>query len=90
MANKRELKQTINYVCAELLSETFVAGMLEKNIENENVDNLLHSIVSINRDYIRRISHPEPGMSQKAYFKDLIDGFNKDIDETVDMIGNLY
>lgn len=90
MANKRELKQTINYVCAELLSETFVAGMLEKNIENENVDNLLHSIVSINRDYIRRISHPEPGMPQKAYFKDLIDGFNKDIDETVDMIGNLY
>lgn len=90
MANKRELKQTINYVCAELLSEAFVAGMLEKNIENENVDNLLHAIVRINQDYIRRISHPEPGMSQKKYFKDLIDGFNKDIDEAVDMIGNLY
>lgn len=90
MANKRELKQTINFVCAELLSEAFIAGMLEKNIENESVDNLLNAIVRINHDYIRRISHPEPGMKQKIYFKDLIDNFNKDVDETIDMIGNLY
>ncbi|MCF0208842.1 MAG: hypothetical protein HUK07_05270 [Bacteroidaceae bacterium] len=90
MANKRELKQTINFVCAELLSETFIAGMLEKNIENGNVDNLLHSIIRINQEYISRISHPEPGMPAKVYFKNLIEGFDKDVDETIDMIGNLY
>lgn len=90
MANKRDLKQTINFVCAELLSETFVAGMLEKNIENDSIDNLLNAIIRMNHDYIRRISHPEPGMNQKVYFKDLIDGFNQQVDETIDMIGNLY
>ncbi len=90
MANKRDLKQTINYVCAELLSETFVAGMLEKNIENDSIDNLLNAIIRMNRDYIRRISHPQPGMNRKAYFRDLINGFNQQVDETIDMIGNLY
>ncbi|MCF0243383.1 MAG: hypothetical protein HUK06_01315 [Bacteroidaceae bacterium] len=90
MANKRDLKQTINYVCAELISETFAAGMLEKNIDNANVDNLLNSIIQINQNYISRISHPEPGMPAKVYFKDLVDGFNKDVDEAVDMIGNLF
>ena len=90
MANKRDLKQSINYVCAELLSETFTAGMLEKNINNENVDNLLNSIVKVNHDYIHRISHPQPGMKQKAYFKDLTVHFDKQVEEIVDMIGNLY
>lgn len=90
MANKRDLKRTINFVCAELLSETFAAGMLEKNIENQNVDNLLYAIVHLNQDYIRRVSHPQPGMSSREYFKVLVDSFNKDVEETADMIGNLY
>ncbi len=90
MANKRDLKQTINYVCAELLSETFVAGMLEKNIDNDSIDNLLNAIVRMNRDFISRMSHPEPGMSQKVYYRNLIAGFNQQVDEVIDMIGNLY
>ena len=52
MANKRELKQTINYVCAELLSETFVAGMLEKNIEkqiSDHIDKLSEELVKLQK-----------------------------------------
>ena len=72
MANKRELKKTLNYVCGELLSETMLVGMLEKNVDNSNVDNLLAAIITSHHDFIRRISHPEPGMPQKKFYKKII------------------
>jgi hypothetical protein len=57
--------------------------------EKENVDALLTSILTIHSNYIQRISHPEPGVPAKKYYRDLIDNFNKEVNEVVDHIANL-
>lgn len=41
----------------------------------DNTDAVLTSVITIRENYVRRISHPEPGMPAKAYFKDLVEKF---------------
>ena len=72
MANKRDLKRTIHYVCGDLLAECVAASLYGEKPEKENIDALLTSILALQNQYIKRVSHPEPGMKQKDYFKDLI------------------
>lgn len=87
MANKRILKRKINYVCSELFSEV-VAASYSIKADDENVKALLSSILVIHNDYIRRVSHVEPGMSATEFFKDLITKFNKQVSEIIDQISN--
>ncbi len=90
MANKRDLKRTIHYVCSDLLAECVAASLYGEKPEKENIDALLTSILALQNQYIKRVSHPEPGMKQKDYFKDLIAQFNADVSEIVDQISNIY
>ena len=78
MTNKRNLKRTINYICSELFAECVA--------DEENVNAMLTAILAIQSNYVRRISHPEPGMLAKAYYRDLIDKFNKETGEIIDQI----
>lgn len=89
MANKRDLKQTINVICADLFAECVAASLYNGKPDKENVNALLSSILSINSDFVRRISHPEPGMSKKQYYDAIIEDFNKQVGEIIDHIGNL-
>ena len=89
MANKRDLKQTINYVCSELFAECVAASLYSGKPDQENVNALLTSILSINNEYIKRVSYPEPGMNPKVYYKHLTEDFFKQVNEIVDQIGNL-
>ena len=86
--NKRDLKRQIDYICSDLFAEC-VATSLSGNPDMENVDALLSSILTIHNDFIRRVSHPEPGIPPKKYYKELVDSFYKQVDEIVDHIGNL-
>ncbi len=89
MANKRDLKRTINYITSELFAECVAASLYNGKPEQQDVDGILTAIVMTNTDFIKRISHPEPGITQKVYFKDLIAKFNKQASEIVDQIANL-
>ena len=51
---------------------------------------LIHSIVKLQGEYIRRISHVEPGMPAKKYFRILADSFTRDVNEIIDQINNLH
>ena len=50
---------------------------------------ILASIIILQRDYVCRISHTEPGMPPRAYFKDLKDKFRIQIEEITDSIANI-
>ena len=76
MANKRSLKRNINFVCSELFSEV-VAISYTTDASDEDVKALLTSILVIHDDYVRRVSHVEPGLAPRLFFKDLITNFNK-------------
>lgn len=89
MANKRNLKRNINYVCSELFSEAVAASMHSSKATEEDVNALLASILVIHNDYVRRVSHQEPGLSPKLFYKDLVNNFNKQVSEIVDQVVNL-
>ncbi len=88
MANKRSLKKMINYICSDLFSECVAVSLYgNKNIEDINA--ILTSILIVHNNYICRVSHPEPGMANKSYFKDLKEKFNIQVGEIIDQIGNI-
>lgn len=90
MANKRALKREINYICSELFAECVAASLYSNNADEENVNSLLASLMRTHADYIMRVSHPEPGMEPKKYYKALIENFNHEVNDIVDAIGNLH
>ena len=89
MANKRTLKRAINLICAELLTEAVAASLYGNDKHKSGDDTLLYSIMQMQRNYICRVSHPEPGMSAKLYFKDLREKFTAEVSEVVDNINSL-
>ena len=90
MANKRTLKRNISYICSDLFAECIAASLYSKPANQDNINALLAAILKIHSNYIRRVSHPEPGMSMRDYYKDLKDNFAKQINEIVDQINNIH
>ena len=86
MANRKYLKKIINNICQELFAESIAISLYGEKNTVVDTEALLSSIMDINRNYVNRISHPEPGMPAKVYFKDLIDNFNKDTCEIIDQL----
>ena len=68
MANKRDLKRTINYITSELFAECVAASLYNGKPEQEDVDGIISVIVMTNTNFIKRVSHPEPGMKQTVYY----------------------
>ena len=89
MANKRTLKHAINIICEELLAEAVAASLYGNEQRKDSADTIFSSILRLGNDYVSRISHVEPGMKPKLYFKDLRENFARDVDEIVDQINNL-
>ena len=90
MANRRTLKKTINYICSDLFAECVAASLYSGKPDQDDVNALLTSILSIHSDFIRRISHTEPGMKNKVYFQNFMKDFNKQVSEIINQINNLH
>ncbi|MBR2234268.1 MAG: hypothetical protein IKI19_04285 [Prevotella sp.] len=89
MANKRTLKRSVNSICEELFAECIAASLYGNEQQSDNADAVLFSILKTQRNYIARVSHPEPGISAKAYFHDLRTKFAAEVSELVDHISSL-
>ncbi len=89
MAKKKDLKSTINFVCDELMAECLAISLYKKEISDDDLESLLNCICQVRNDYVSRLSHEEPGMRPKAFYKDLTEGFNKQIGEILDHINSL-
>ena len=87
MANRRSLKQTIALVCEDLFTECVAASLYGQNKDSAKA--LIYSTAKMHNDFIRRVSHPEPGMPAKQYFKDLREKFVAQVSEIADQINNL-
>ncbi len=86
MANKRDLKRALSNSCGVLFTESVTAYLSVNNDDIEQVDAILTSIMKTHREFLNRVSHPEPGMKAKKYYRILIDDFNKRIGEIIDNI----
>lgn len=89
MANKRQLKQTVNYVCSDLFAEAVAVSLYGSHSEDNVVKALLTSIILMHDDFVRRISHIEPGMKAKDYFRAFMLEFNKQVNDIIDQINAL-
>lgn len=85
--NRRDLKRSVHHVCSELFAEC-IAVALYKN-QATNADELLNSIVTLHDDFVKRISHVEPGMKPKKYFDVLWTDFEQRVTEVIDQINAL-
>lgn len=63
--------------------------MYSSKTTEEDVNALLASILVIHNDYVRRVSHQEPGLAPKLFYRDLVNSFNKQVSEIVDQVVNL-
>ncbi len=89
MAKKRDLKRSINYICSDLFAESIASSLYGTSKNEDDLNVLLSSIIVTRNDFVKRISHPEPGMVQKDYYKTLIKDFNNQVSEIIDRIGTL-
>jgi hypothetical protein len=89
MANRRSLKHAINLICEELFAEAVAASLYGNTKHEENADAVLAGILRMQDDYISRISHPEPGIEPKLYFKQLREKFTAQVGEIADHINYL-
>ena len=89
MAKRRNLKRQINYICSDLFAETMAAALYGAKVDIEAVDDTLATILVLRNDFIKRISHPEPGMEAKLFYKSIIKDFNLQVSDIIDKIGNL-
>lgn len=87
MANKRTLKHTISFVCEELLAECIAASLYGHN--KDGAESLIYSVFKMQDNYLRRVSHPEPGLKPRQYYKDLRERFAEQVNELVDQLNNL-
>ena len=89
MARKKDLKKTINSICEELEANCVAYSLYNGKPIDEDVNTIFAAILHVQSDFISRISHPEPGIPQKEYYKLLVEDFNKHVLELVDQICNL-
>ena len=86
MASKRLLKQRINLICEELFAECVAGSLYGQN--RESAEALIYSTIKMRNNFIRRISHPEPGMLAKVYYKDLREKFAAQAGELLDQLNS--
>lgn len=89
MANKRTLKRSINLICSELFAECVAVSLYNSNTNKDNAEAMLFSIIRMESDFLSRVSHPEPGMPARAYYKRLRSDFSVQASDLVDQINNL-
>ncbi len=90
MRNKRILKKAITQICEAMFTECVATTISSRQSSQENIKALLFSIVRMHDDFISRISHPEPGMPAKKYFKVLREQFSGQASELIDQINNMH
>ncbi|MBE6291935.1 MAG: hypothetical protein E7091_05945 [Bacteroidales bacterium] len=72
MANKRELKKSINYVAGDLFQECIVLKYIKKT-DNTKVDEVLLDILNMQSEFLARVNHPDPGNIKKFYRRLYVD-----------------
>ena len=86
MANKRSLKKIIHAICEELFTEAVAVSMYGPDAAKSVAETLLFSAVKMENEFISRVSHPEPGMKPRDYYKDIIEKFDAQASDFIDQL----
>ena len=81
MANKRDIKKSINYVLGDLFQECILLKIFKK-ADNAKVDEVLTDILNLQNEFLARANHPQPG-NVKAYFRKLYSDFGDSVEAII-------
>lgn len=83
MANRKDLKKTINNIASELFTECmYLKGAVDAD-KQEAVDELIMKVLHLQNEHICRISHTEPG-NVAGFYKKLYADFDKEVSDILD------
>ena len=88
MASRKNLKKVIAFIVDDLATEAFFASYDAAGDTEAWID-LFNRIFGLNKEYVARVNHVEPGMPAKKYFNALCDAFNADAKALLEEIGKL-
>lgn len=88
MANRRNLKKSINYIASELFTECMVNKLYIPNTDAQKADDLMGRILKMQDEFLSRVSHAEPG-NTKGFFKKLNADLQLEINSIIEEIGKL-
>lgn len=88
MANRRQLKKTVNYIAGELFTGCLVNCLYVPGTDKTKADELMGKILIMQDEFISRISHTEPG-NTKGFYKKLRVDFNNQVNAIIDEIAKL-
>lgn len=88
MANRRQLKKTVNYISGELFAECLVNSMFVPGTDKAKAEELMTEILKMQDEFVSRISHTEPG-NVKGFYKKFRVDFNAKVNEIIDAIAKL-
>lgn len=77
MASRRRLKKTVNYVIDDLFLECLITSKYKKEKGNE-INDIMLDLLSLQEDFVKRISHTEP-KNAKVFYKNFYTDFNAQV-----------
>lgn len=77
MANRRQLKKQINLICSELFADCVALSLCGQS-EKEKLDAIMAEVLSVNKEYLARVSHTERG-SERIFYKKLREEFTQKV-----------
>ena len=75
MANRRRLKKEINNICSDLM---LAIVLQDKPQSTEKLETIGHEILALNVEFVKRISHTEPG-SVRLFYTNLRQEFSEKV-----------
>ncbi len=88
MANRRTLKKAIREVGEDLLVELMATQQMNAKIPQADIENVAQSILSMQADFISRLSHVDK-RQVKRFFAQLKDDLSVSTNEIIDHICHL-
>ena len=84
---RRELKKMVNTITECIIADCLATSLYGNEHHRTQACEQLPSLMRIQRDYISRISHVEPGMKASVYFSKLRVGLAKELNGIADQLG---
>ena len=88
MANRRDLKKSVNFIAGELFAECLVLAKYVPGVDSAKADELMSRILNFQDEFVSRISHTEPG-SVKAFYRKFKQDFNEQVGGILDEMSQL-
>ncbi|MBQ2879054.1 MAG: hypothetical protein IJE42_09030, partial [Bacteroidaceae bacterium] len=88
MVSRKNLKKVITYIADQLATQAFFASY-DSNDNTEAWVAVFNKIFALNKEYIARVNHVEPGLPARKYFDTLCMSFNEEAKSLLNEIQQL-